>query len=115
MTNDPLDPNEAPFWERGAAADRRFHPVLRLDRILEKWDEHWRALESKGYQVDAAAAGRSTAEVRRFLDEWCARMRPVYMAVSLTDTFQFPEDSVRARLLAEAVLPPAAPSGFHFR
>jgi len=105
MTNDPLDPNEAPFWERGAAADRRFHPVLRLDRILEKWDEHWRALESKGYQVDAAAAGRSTAEVRRFLDEWCARMRPVYMAVSLTDTFQFPEDSVRARLLAEAVLP----------
>jgi len=32
-------------------------------------------------------------------------MRPVYMACSLPDTFQYPEDSVRARLLTEAVLP----------
>src|SRR5579872_2677973 len=30
---------------------------------------------------------------------------PGYMAVSLPDTFMFPEDSVRGRLLAEAVLP----------
>jgi hypothetical protein len=43
--------------------------------------------------------------VRRFVDAWCARMKPVYMAVSLPDTFAFPEDSVRSRLLAEAVLP----------
>jgi len=34
MTNDPLDPDEAPLWERGAAPDSRFYPVLRLDRIL---------------------------------------------------------------------------------
>jgi hypothetical protein len=105
MTNDPLDPNEAPLWERGAAPDKRFHPVLRLDRILEKWGEHWRALESQGYRVDANAAGGSAGEVRRFLAEWYGRMRPVYMAVSLTDTFQFPEDSPRARLLTDAVLP----------
>jgi hypothetical protein len=32
-------------------------------------------------------------------------MHPVYMAVSLPDTFQYPEESVRSRLLAEAVLP----------
>jgi hypothetical protein len=32
-------------------------------------------------------------------------MRPVYMAVSLPDTFRFPEDSVRARLIEGAVLP----------
>jgi hypothetical protein len=31
-------------------------------------------------------------------------MKPVYMACSLPDTFQFPEDSVRARLLEHAVL-----------
>ena len=105
MTNDPLDPNEAPLWKRGAAPDPRFHPALRLDRMLEKWDEHWRILESQGYRVDAGAGGGSVGEVRRFLTEWFRRMRPVYMAVSLTDTFQFPEDSVRARLLGEAVLP----------
>src|SRR3954451_3184833 len=32
-------------------------------------------------------------------------MQPVYMAVSLPDTFQYPEESTRAQLLREAVLP----------
>lgn len=32
-------------------------------------------------------------------------MQPAYMAVSLPDTFEYPEESVRGRLLAEAVLP----------
>jgi hypothetical protein len=44
-------------------------------------------------------------EVRRFLAEWVARMKPVYMAVSLEDTFNFPEDDVRTKLFREAVLP----------
>lgn len=105
MTNDPLDPLEAPIWERGAAPDSQFHAVLRLDRILNKWPDHWPALASKGYAVDAHCAGSSTGEVRRFLSDWQARMRPVYMGVSLPDTFQFPDDGVRSRLLAEAVLP----------
>ncbi len=105
MTNDPLDPAEAPLWERGAGLDPRFHAVLRLDRILNKWAEHASVLASQGYAVDAQAGGRSIPEVRRFLDEWCARMQPVYMAVSLPDTFAFPEESVRARLIAGAVLP----------
>src|SRR4051812_31103971 len=74
MTNDPLDPDEAPLWERGATGDQQFHPVLRLDRILNKWSTHWEVLAGRGYAVDAAAGGRSIAEVRRFLGEWCARM-----------------------------------------
>jgi hypothetical protein len=107
MTNDPLDPNEAPYWERGVATDPRFYPVLRMDRILNDWSSHWQILEAQGYKVDANAGGRSAGEVRRFLAAWRERLRPVYMAVSLPDTFRFPEDSVRARLLAEAVLPSA--------
>jgi hypothetical protein len=105
MTNDPLDPEEAPLWESGAERDSQFHPVLRLDRVLEKWPEHWRVLAAQGYAVDANGGGKSSAEVRRFLTTWCDRMRPVYMAVSLSDTFQFPEESLRSRLLVEAVLP----------
>jgi hypothetical protein len=105
MTNDPLDPVEAPLWEAGAAPDRQFHPVLRLDRILNKWAEHYPMLGSKGYSVDENATGKSVAEVRRFLNAWCKIMRPVYMAVSLPDTFEYPENSVRGRLLGEAVLP----------
>jgi hypothetical protein len=105
MTNDLLDPEEAPLWEQGAESDPQFHPVLRLDRILNKWADHWRVLAAQGYTVNDDASGQSVSAVRKFLADWSKRMRPVYMAVSLPDTFQFPEDSVRARLLSEAVLP----------
>jgi hypothetical protein len=105
MTNDPLDPDEAACWENGAATDTQFHPALRLDRILNKWTGHWRALAAQGYEVEISATGESLPEVRRFLADWCARMQPAYMAVSLPDTFRYPEESVRGRLLAEAVLP----------
>jgi hypothetical protein len=106
MTNDPLDPAEGPAWAAAAHRDPRFHAVLRLDRILNKWPEHWRALTALGYNVDEHASSSAThAEVRRFLAHTAGVMQPVYMAVSLPDTFQFPEDSVRGRLLQSAILP----------
>ncbi len=105
MTNDPLDPAEAPLWEAGPAPSAQFPAVLRLDRILNKWPEHWQALAAKGYAVDAAVGGNSIAEVRRFLGDWVRLMKPVYMACSLPDTFLYPEDSARAKLLGEAVIP----------
>ena len=92
------------MWKNGIT-DRRFHAALRLDRILNGWANHWSQLASQGYAVEADAGGRSVAEVRRFLAAWFERMSPVYMAVSLPDTFAFPEQSTRAKLLAEAVLP----------
>src|SRR5579862_1697214 len=105
MTNDPLDPDEGPLWIKDVPRDARFQPVLRLDRILIGWASHWSQLAAQGYAVDQNVTGRSPAEVRRFLANWHDRMRPVYMAVSLPDTFHFPEDSVLGRLLSEAVLP----------
>jgi hypothetical protein len=42
MTNDPLDPAEAPLWEAGSPEHPLFHAVLRLDRVLEKWSDTWR-------------------------------------------------------------------------
>jgi hypothetical protein len=105
MTNDPLDPEEAPLWLNGVANHEQFRAVTRLDRILCYWPKHWRALAAQGYQVDEQASGRSIAEVRRFLMDWHKRMQPVYMACSLPDTFAYPEDTVGNRLLTEAVLP----------
>ncbi len=105
MTNDPLDPAESPLWMQGAAPHPQFHPVLRLDRILNKWSENWQLLAAQGYAVDEQCSGGSMAEVRRFLADWVKRMRPVYMACSLPDSFDFPENSARANLLKEAVLP----------
>lgn len=105
MTNDPLDPEERPTWMNGGQKHSRFHAVLRLDRILWGWPNHWQQLATEGYVVDERVSGRSLAEVRRFLADWCERMRPLYMAVSLTDTFQFPEESITSKILSEVVLP----------
>ena len=105
MTNDPLDPAEGPRWEAGVEPDPMFHAALRLDGVLNRWSENWGRIAPKGYAVDERCSNDAIAEVRRFLADWIRRMNPVYAAVSLPDTFQFPEDSVRGRLLAGAVLP----------
>jgi len=105
MTNDPLDPEEAAVWLSGVANHTQFHAALRLDRILCNWSTHWQVLASQGYKAEEQASGKSAAEVRRFLMDWHGRMRPAYMAVSLPDSFQYPQDSVGNRLLKEAVLP----------
>lgn len=106
MTNDPLDPEERAVWLSGRQDHPQFHAVLRLDRILWGWPNHWQQLANEGYVVDERASGKSVDEVRRFLADWHKRMQPLYMAVSLADTFQFPDErSITSKLLSEAVLP----------
>lgn len=106
MTNDPLDPEEREVWMSGGQNHPQFHSVLRLDRILWGWPNHWQQLEREGYAVDERLSGKSVDEVRRFLADWHKLMRPLYMAVSLADTFQFPDErSITSKLLSEAVLP----------
>jgi hypothetical protein len=105
MTNDPLDPEEMPAWMKGVESDPRFQPVLRLDRILGDWSDPWEQLVSMGYKVDSRGSAVCVSEIRRFLSDWCRRMRPLYMAVSLPDTFEFPADTPQGILFREAVLP----------
>ncbi len=111
MTNDPLDPEEAALWESGIQYDARFHAVVRLDGLINRWEQAVPQLQQKGYKVETALAPASMGEVRRFVNDWIQRMRPVYLGVSLPDTFQFPENSPRGRMLAEAVLPAAREHG----
>jgi hypothetical protein len=105
MTNDPLDPDELPFWEGSNEPDPRFQAALRMDRILNLWTAHHEAIAAQGYKVDAEASGKSIGEVRRFIEDWTRRMNPSYMAVSLPDSFMFPADDLRHRLLEGAILP----------
>lgn len=105
MTNDPLDAAEAAVWRRGVRMDARFRGALRLDRIVNDWAAHCEILQSQGFAVEADAGGTTSGEIRRFLEEWAMRMQPLYMAVSLPDSFRFPEQDVRTRLLSGAILP----------
>ena len=97
MTNDPLDPAEMTLWMNGVQRHPQFQSVLRLDRLLREWSEPWDLLAKQGYEVDDRASGKSIGEIRRFLADWYERMQPVYMAVSLPDTFQFPKTAYVTR------------------
>jgi hypothetical protein len=105
MTNDPLDPEEVSTWMNGGQNHHQFQAVMRLDRILCGWPQHWQELERQGYAVDEQASGKSLKEIRRFLSDWHKRMKPLYVAVSLTDEFQFPGEGITNKILAEAALP----------
>ncbi len=105
MTNDPFNAREIPRWIDGTRSDHRFHASLRLDRLLNDWPEAIQTLVS--LSVDAELNGSTIAKLRRFLDEWIARMKPLYMAVSLSADFKYPDDDVRNRLIREVVLPTA--------
>jgi hypothetical protein len=105
MTNDPLDPEEVTMWMNAADTTGKFRSVIRLDRLVREWVEPWQELHKQGYQVEQHGSASSIKEIRRFLADWCERMQPVYMAVSLPDSFHFPDDSVRGQIFREAVLP----------
>src|SRR6185503_7680034 len=98
---------EAEMWESAAGLDGRFHAALRMDRLLNDWQNTAMKLARMGYRVDADLNGETVKEVRRFLDEWIVRMNPLYMAVSLSDSFKFPDTDGRDCIIREVVLPTA--------
>jgi len=107
MTNDPFDEAERPVWDGGYAGHPLFHAALRIDPLINAWPASYKRLRAWGYDVEEAFTPKTLAEVRRFLEDWVKRMKALYMAVSLPPDFAFPEDSARATLIAECVLPVA--------
>ena len=107
MTNDPLNEHEAWIWKTEVMPDRRFHATLRLDTLVNEWDEAARKLAGQGLAVNARLSGATTRETRRFLDQWIELTRPLYLAVSLPPEFDFPTEDLRTRLLRDIVLPTA--------
>lgn len=105
MTNDPLSEAEEQVFDSGESVDSRFHAVLRIDPILNEWAATHPKLAARGYKVGAEPTSETIKEVRRFLDHWVQKMRPLYVAVSMEAAFRYPEDSTRGKFLDQAVLP----------
>ncbi|HET6862881.1 MAG TPA: hypothetical protein VFH91_07525 [Pyrinomonadaceae bacterium] len=108
MTNDPFNEQEAKGWLSGLEHDSRFHASLRLDTLLNEWPIAHQYLAKQNFKVDIQLNANTFGEMRRFLDEWILRIRPIYMAVSLPSDFAFPADDTRETLLREVVLPTAS-------
>lgn len=107
MTNDPFDPLEIPVWESGDTGDKRFEAALRMDVLINTYEESgYNQLKALDYDVDPKLSSeKSYKEVRRFLEIWIQRMNPKYMAVSLPPDFQYPDDGVLGRLFDNCILP----------
>jgi hypothetical protein len=105
MTNDPFDPDEAALWRKGRPSDPRFKAALRIDPLLNDWPTAQRALSAAGYAAGPQVDDGAVADARRFVDDWIARLDPYYLAVSLPETFDWPDDTPRSRLIQQVVLP----------
>ncbi|MCK5737829.1 glucuronate isomerase, partial [bacterium] len=102
MTNDPFDDLERPVWDRNPQIDSRFHTALRIDPLLLHWEKlACPRLQSWGYAVTQEITESTAAEVRRFLNDWITKIDPLYVAISLTPDFDFPDDSVRSQLISQ--------------
>jgi len=115
MTNDPFDDLERPVWEAGhGSADPRFRAALRIDPLLNDWDNSSKRLAGWGYKVSRTLDSACLAEVRRFLQDWIGRMKPLYLAVSLPPTFRYPEESARGTIIRECIIPVTRAAGIPF-
>jgi len=99
MTNAVFDDNERARWLAGIAPDPRFTGVLRFDPLLLDWPRAGKKLAEWGYAVEDALTETTVRETKRFLNEWCDRVRAIYCAVSLPPEFRSSE------ILEKIVLP----------
>ena len=115
MTNDPFDDAERAVWEsQGPETDERFLPALRIDPILVRWDHASERLRGWGYDCYPDLGGNSLAQARHFLDDWCERMDPCYLAVSLEADFYYPSEYPSTPLIDQVVVPVCMDRGIPF-
>lgn len=105
MTNDPFDKSERDIWNQRTTQDDRFHAALRIDPLVNDYQGVLQNLLEMGYRLDNTITEQSILELKRFISEWIDKMGAIYVAVSLPDTFIFPDDSNRTRLIEEVILP----------
>jgi hypothetical protein len=114
MTNDPLEPVERQFWLNNTPRDARFKAVLRIDPILQGWPKVADTLRGYGYNVSADLGETTMKELRRFLSEWLERLGALYVAVSLTPDWRYPDDTPATKVIRGAILPVTAERNIPF-
>jgi hypothetical protein len=117
MTNNPFNPAEEKFLRGGLPAPGMLRTALRIDPLLVDWEAAVATMTASGYDVRGEPDERTLDEVRRFLLDWSARIKPVYFAASLPETFAYPQagaGGLRTRMIDEAIVPAAEEAGVPF-
>ncbi len=114
MTNSPFDDVERPRWEAGFRRDPRFTSALRIDPLLVEWPAAAKRLAGWGYRVTPDLTPNVLGEVRRFLGDWTDRIGALYVMVSVTPDFRYPDESPTTWLIDGAVLPFCRERGIPF-
>lgn len=105
MTNDPFDEKEISYWKDRKEIDLRFKPSLRLDLLVNNWEEAYIYLKDLGYKVSYDLGEKSIKEIRRFLEYTFDIINPLYLAVSLPPDYKYPDDSLRNKILENIIFP----------
>ena len=91
MTNDVFNEEEAAYWQAGAPQHPKLHAALRMDPLLNDWEQASSVLSARGYAAHRTLDGTGIASARKFIDDWIGRMKPLYMAVSLPPPSAIPK------------------------
>ncbi len=114
MTNDPFDSLENPVWKKHDPVDQRFKPALRIDALLVAYRQTLKDLQSWGYKVDVALTRSCLGEMKRFIEDQCDLMQPVYMAASLPPDMVYPAMDDFNTIMDNVILPVCRERGIPF-
>ena len=111
MTNNPFVAAETHCWSKGLGGHPRLRCTLRIDALILNWPAASKVMRDAGYDTPERLGPGSFAAARKYLLDWAAKLKPVYLAASLSETFAYPSPAVSTQVIDEVVVPVAAELG----
>jgi hypothetical protein len=104
MTNNPFNPQEAAYLNRDLPCPDCLKPALRIDPLLVDFKSAVKTMKDAGCKVQLRPTQKTFDEVRRFLLGWSEKIKPLYFAASLGPEFAYPDDSLRTKVIDQAIM-----------
>ncbi|MFB3892076.1 MAG: glucuronate isomerase [Phycisphaerae bacterium] len=111
MTNNPFLSEEVEQWQAGRPVPERLRTALRIDMLLFDWPAAAKAMRSQGYKTAAKPDAKGFVAARRFLADWAAKIKPLYLASSCPNDFVYPARDTCAAVIEKVVIPAARDLG----
>jgi hypothetical protein len=110
MTNDIFSPEESSYFRQGLPVPEYFKTAMRMDSVINNFPAAVRSVAVRRF-LKKPLTGPPQTRARKFLADWAARLKPIYMAASMADDFEYPAKDPRCEVLDKVVLPAARELG----